>query len=486
VYIMCFILMLSSCGQPNGEQLAERHCSTCHAFVQPGLLDKKSWKNGVLPEMAFRMGLDVSKLSTVRDEDLATILRSLPPVAVVSDDEWELISKYYLENAPDSLVMSPRLKPSTLRQFFASPLRLNIRSKTMLTMVKFNETTHNFFIGTRTGKLYQLDIALAPEDSFDLKSPPSAMIFQSEENALLSGMGIMDPSEQAAGSIISFSASEKKFATVIDSLKRPVFFEYEDFDNDGQKDVLVSSFGNVTGELVAFEKTDTGYRSHVIHNFPGTRKTIIRDMNGDGLQDILALVTQGDEHIALFTNRGDFRFAYQVLLKFPPVNGSSYFELCDMNKDGNPDILYTNGDNADYSTILKPYHGVRLFLNDGRNDFEESWFYPMHGASMAHAEDFDEDGDIDIAAISFFPDFKNHPEHGFIYLENVNGEFSPYSTSLASLGRWITMESADMDGDGDKDIVLAALNFPDRVPDALVKQWSENPVSILVLTNNKR
>ena len=432
------------------------------------------------------MGLDVSKLATVREEDLATILRSLPPVAVVSNDEWELITKYYVDNAPDSLMMSPRRKPSALKQFSASPVRLNIRSKTMLTMVEFNQTIHDYFIGTRTGKLYQLDMALTPEDSFDLKSPPSAMIFQSKDNALLSGMGIMDPNEQAAGSIISFSPSEKKFATVIDSLKRPVFFEYEDLNNDGKKDVLVSSFGNVTGELVAFERTDADYQRHVIHSFPGTRKTIVRDINGDGLQDILALVTQGDEHIALFTNRGNFRFAYQVLLKFSPVNGSSYFELCDMNKDGNPDILYTNGDNADYSTILKPYHGVRLFLNDGWNHFEESWFYPMHGASMARAEDFDEDGDIDIAVISFFPDFKNHPEHGFIYLENINGEFTPYSTPLASVGRWITMESSDIDDDGDKDILLAALNFPDRVPHGLVKQWQEHPVSLLVLRNNKR
>jgi len=324
---------------------------------------------------------------------------------------------------------------------------------------------------------------MAMEDSFDLQSPPSAMIFQSDKSALLSGMGIMDPSEQPAGSIISLVPSEGKFETIIDSLQRPVYFEQADLNNDGEKDLLVSAFGNFTGDLVAFENTDTGYQPHVIHNFPGTRKTIVRDMNGDGLQDILALVTQGDEHIALFTNRGNFRFAYRVLLKFPPVNGSSYFELCDINLDGNPDILYTNGDNADYSPILKPYHGVRLFLNDGRNDFHESLFYPMHGASMARAEDFDEDGDIDIAAISFFPDFKNHPEQGFIYLENSNGQFTSYSTPLASVGRWITMESSDIDDDGDKDILLAALNFPDRVPGSLVKQWQENPVSVLVLRN---
>ena len=108
----------------------------------------------------------------------------------------------------------------------------------------------------------------------------------------------------------------------------------------------------------------------------------------------------------------------------------------------------------------------------------------MHGASMARAADFDEDGDIDIAVICFFPDFRNHPDHSFVYLENIEGKFTAYSTPLASSGRWMTMESADVDNDGDKDIVLAAVNFPNGVPETLVKRWRENPVSLLVLRNN--
>jgi hypothetical protein len=34
------------------------------------------------------------------------------------------------------------------------------------------------------------------------------------------------------------------------------------------------------------------------------------------------------------------------------------------------------------------------------------------------AKDFDHDGGLDIAAISYFPDFKNQPQEAFIYLEN--------------------------------------------------------------------
>lgn len=58
--------------------------------------------------------------------------------------------------------------------------------------------------------------------------------------------------------------------------------------------------------------------------------------------------------------------------------------------------------------ILKPYHGIRIFQQNSEGNFIQSWFFPIYGASQAAAFDFDQDGDLDIAAISFFADFDNH------------------------------------------------------------------------------
>ena len=121
----------------------------------------------------------------------------------------------------------------------------------------------------------------------------------------------------------------------------------------------------------------------------------------------------------LYTNLGGGKFKEERKLQFPPIYGSSYFELTDFIKDGFPDIIYTCGDNADYSTILKPYHGVYIFLNDGKNNFKQKYFYPINGCYKAIVRDFDNDGDLDIATISYFPDFENQPEEGFIYFENI-------------------------------------------------------------------
>lgn len=483
--VILVISFLWSCiGQENKpERLARKHCASCHVFPDPSLLDKKTWENGVLPQMAFRMGLDYSELQKIQERDHKEVLKTLPSRGLVTDEEWNTIRKYYLDNAPDSLIAEKEEKIPPITQFDASTLTLPIESTTVLTLVKFDAANHQFFIGNRRGKLYSLNQSLNIKDSFQLDSPPSDILFIKNSPPTVLTMGVMDPNDQALGKIIRFT-TENEQVILADSLRRPVNIQRADLNRDGNEDLIVSAFGNFSGALVVYEKNMGNYIPHIIHRLPGTRKTIVKDFNSDGLPDILALIAQGDEQFALFTNRGKFKFSIQILLKFSPLYGSSYFEVFDFNKDGNLDILYTNGDNADYSSILKSFHGVRIFLNDGKNQFKESYFYPLHGASQAMAYDFDQDGDFDIAAISFFPDFKNHPEQGFVYLENRNGKFFPSTTPLAAASRWITMEKGDFDGDTDVDILLGALTFPNGVPTSLFSQWREKNASLLLLKNN--
>jgi hypothetical protein len=165
--------------------------------------------------------------------------------------------------------------------------------------------------------------------------------------------------------------------------------------------------------------------------------------------------------------------------------------VIDFNHDGKPDILYTCGDNDDYSPILKPYHGVYIFTNQGNWKFKQTYFYHINGCSKAVAADFDHDGDLDLAVIAFFPDFKNHPTEGFTYHEQTSaGKFKVNEIPVNQFGRWISMDVADVDQDGYPDVLLGNFSIGGK---GLINQkgykpnWDLfEPIIVLKNTASKR
>ncbi len=149
------------------------------------------------------------------------------------------------------------------------------------------------------------------------------------------------------------------------------------------------------------------------------------------------------------------------------------------------DILTANGDSADYTPFAKRYHGVRLYRNDGANRFAEVFFYPQYGAYKALPVDFDQDGDLDIAAISFFPDYASAPQESFVYLQNEGDlNFVAHTFAEAQDARWLTMDAGDVDLDGDADIVLGAfVRWGSNVPKEVEKRWQQEATSVLILRN---
>lgn len=483
--LFCILAMfLNSCSTPEekSEALAKKYCASCHAFPDPALLDKGTWAKVVMPQMAFRMGLNKDMLWELNQNEMEEVVKIIPQRPMVSEEQWKAIQDFYAVNAPESLIIKEEKISHDLEGFTAEEYTLPSPFPSV-THITFDSTLQAIFVGTRQSMLYKLNTKFEITSSVELKSPLSC-IDKTQGKWVMSCMGIMDPNDQAKGELQVLDPASLTFQTLITSLKRPVYVSSNDFDGDSRMDYLVSEFGNHTGKLTLYEQREKSFLPHPIHFLPGTRRTILTDFDKDGVTDILALVTQGDEKIVLYRGHNDFNFTPETLLQFSPVYGSSYFDLIDLNNDGHQDILYTNGDNADYSQILKPYHGVRIFANNGKGKFSETHFLPMHGASMALAHDFDKDNDLDIAAISFFPNFEKDAATGFIYFENTGGKFQGHTISNAANGRWLTITASDVDNDDDVDIVLGSLNFPTGVPEELSEKWRTNNTSLLLLRNN--
>ncbi|MGB3798480.1 MAG: VCBS repeat-containing protein, partial [Lewinella sp.] len=277
-----------------------------------------------------------------------------------------------------------------------------------------------------------------------------------------------------------------------DSLHRPVYHLQADIDDDGQPEIVVCEYGNYSGVLSLLDPDGRGgYTYRRLLGTAGAIRVVADDLNADGLTDLIVLHAQGDEGIDVLYQGTDQSFARETLLRFPAVWGTSWFELVDMDGDGDRDIVTAHGDNADYSNIIKPYHGVRIYTNDGENSFTETFFQPLPGATRVAARDFDGDGDIDLAVACNFADYLRQPEASFVYLDQVTPSpaiaFRPSTTPVALEGRWLILEAGDYDNDGDEDIALGSFTLnPAPVPDSLAQRWRDSRTDVLLLENTFR
>ena len=97
------------------------------------------------------------------------------------------------------------------------------------------------------------------------------------------------------------------------------------------------------------------------------------------------------------------------------------------------------------------------------------------------------DGDLDIVTIAFFADFLNQPQESLLYFENNKGDFQPYEMPGYDLGRWLTLDAADADGDGDDDLVIGNLSMgPESfMTQEMVKHFAAGP-ACMYLENKTR
>lgn len=486
----------------SGKELAEIHCARCHAFVPPSYLSKTIWKADVLPAMGNRLGIyngtrqPDSIFGPPPNRAVVQNANIFPEDPLLAKADWMKLVEYYVANAPDTAnapVPNKKIKIG-LKSFKYKEAVYNHRPP-LTSLVKILPENRGIVFGdgkTRNNILTHLTPDLKLDHSVRLDGSP-IHYYEKSDTVFLTTIGRnLYPNDLSHGAVLKIMPNQEDKKTtnqqlIIPKLQRPVAMAYGDLDNDGLEDIVACEYGDLTGKLVWFKNEGHDrYVANTLNSKPGAIGAIIKDKNNDGFNDIFVLMAQGDEGIFYYENQGNGSFSEKKLLSFLPLYGSAYMELADFNNDGFDDIVYVCGDNADKTPILKDYHGIYIFLNDGELNFEQAYFYQQNGAYKAMARDYDLDGDLDIATISYFPDYVNNPEESFVYLENQgNLTFEAFTFPEATNGRWIVMDAGDMDADGDIDLALGSfVSFLAKGDTTgLSKRWLTESPSVIILEN---
>jgi hypothetical protein len=441
----------------DGKSLSKKYCQSCHQYPGADMLDQETWVKHVLPAMAPRLGIKVYADDLYVNDPSAN--------SALSYEDWLKIVDYYKTASPKALKRA-RVPVAPVKDWGVFTLLKPANNKgpvATTTLVAFDTIGHHIFTSDRSGSsIYQWSNQLTLQSSHQYNSPAVDVQFRKEakgEVAAFTFIGSLDAIDISNGYLTDMElapSGNKEGKVIADHLPRPVQSLSADFDKDGLEDRLICGFGHNAGGLYWFKQSgDKRFEKHIISTMPGAEHAVIADFNHDGWPDVACLFAQADEGVWMFLNDHKGGFTTTNLIRFPPVYGSSSFQLVDFNHDGKLDILYTSGDNSDYSKILKPFHGVYIYLNQGDFKYKQAYFYPVNGATKAIAADFNGDGKLDIALIAFFPDLKNNPSEGFTYFEQDGPmHFVPHNLPMEHEGRWICMDVADYNADGKPDIIL--------------------------------
>lgn len=176
----------------------------------------------------------------------------------------------------------------------------------------------------------------------------------------------------------------------------------------------------------------------------GAFNVYVADVDGDTWPDVLS-ASRNDDSIRLFRNLGGDTLSFQTIVLTNTADRPVSVYAADLDGDGDLDVASASQWDST----------IRWFENDGASPpafIERAVDSAASGAIWVRAADLDHDGDMDLVAAA--------RDSGLIHVYTNNGA-SPPSFAKRALGEAANfvscVEPADLDGDGRVDLAIAAV-----------------------------
>jgi len=275
-------------------------------------------------------------------------------------------------------------------------------------------------------------------------------------DVLVASMGFVFPNNDRIGTVFVLENDGRQNFTphaVLENSERVTDVRSADFNGDGKLDLALAQFGYDQGAVSWLERTGPWtFKRHVLLELSGAVNVCVADFNGDGRPDIAALMSQQWEEIFYFENTGSGFVRSRVWGSTNEDYGSSGLIVCDLNGDGRPDLLYTNGDGFGPATTPgpRPWHGVQWLENLGGGKFRFQRIGDLPGAYSPVGVDLDGDGALDVVAVAAYAGRGSPatPAPSLMWFRNIGGmRFEPHPLATAPRDQ-LALAAGNFAGDG--------------------------------------